>query len=250
MQKSLIYPGNVSRSSPGYSIVVINQAAMYTVCMDTMKEEKETGRLEAFSDGVFAVAITLLVLNIRIPGTDVPPDKWLDEWPMLAAYVTSFTTVGIMWINHHRLFVYIKRTNTVLLLLNLLLLLVIVFIPVPTALLAEYLAAYFAGSHLDQHAAALVYSATFFLMAVCFNVLWSYAAYKDRLLDTKADPRAVQAISRQYRFGPLFYALIFAVAWFNTLACIILSFILALFFAVPVRLPSTVSEKGEGEIRQ
>jgi uncharacterized membrane protein len=112
-------------------------------------EEKETGRLEAFSDGVFAVAITLLVLNIRIPGIDLPPGKlpddtnlWpalLNEWPMLAAYTTSFATIGVMWLNHHRLYVHIKRTNTVLMLLNLLLLLVIVFIPVPTALLAEYI---------------------------------------------------------------------------------------------------------------
>ncbi|MBA2288084.1 MAG: DUF1211 domain-containing protein [Ktedonobacteraceae bacterium] len=213
-----------------------------------MKEEKETGRLEAFSDGVFAVAITLLVLNIKIPEVTAAPDKWLDEWPMLAAYVTSFATIGIMWINHHRLFTYIKRTDTALLLLNLLLLAIIVFIPVPTALLADAIKKFLAGT--DYHPAALVYSATFFLMALCFNFLWSYASYKDRLLDTQADPQAVQAISRQYRFGPLFYALIFAVAWFNTLACIILSFMLALFFAVPVRLPSTASEKSEGEIRR
>jgi uncharacterized membrane protein len=75
--------------------------------MDAIKDDKETGRLEAFSDGVFAVAITLLVLNIKIPGIDLPPGKlpgdtdlWHavgDEWPVLAAYVTSFATIGIMW---------------------------------------------------------------------------------------------------------------------------------------------------------
>jgi hypothetical protein len=95
-------------------------------------DEKETGRLQAFSDGVFAVAITLLVLNIKIPGLDLPPSQlpddpslWQalrDEWPMLAAYAISFATIGIMWLNHHRLFVHIQYTNTVLLLLNLLLL--------------------------------------------------------------------------------------------------------------------------------
>src|ERR1700694_891671 len=124
-------------------------------------EEKETGRVEAFSDGVFAVAITLLILNIKIPGIDLPSSKlpndrdlWQalrDEWPMLAAYATSFLTIGIMWLNHHRLYVQIKRTNTVLLLINLLLLLVIVFIPFPTALLAEYLV------RPDLHTAAIVY---------------------------------------------------------------------------------------------
>jgi len=201
--------------------------------------EKETGRLEAFSDGVFAVAITLLILNIKIPGIDLParqlPDDsgnglWhalLDEWPMLAAYITSFATIGVMWLNHHRMFTLIKRTNTPLMLLNLLLLLLIVFVPVPTALLAEYLV------RLDLHTAAVLYSATFFLMACSFNALWRYASYHNHLLGENIDSHSVEAISRQYLFGPLLYLIIFVVAWFNTLACIILSFILALFFAFP-----------------
>src|ERR1700737_4036147 len=105
-------------------------------------EEKDTNRLEAFSDGVFAVAITLLILNIKVPGIDSSPlndqalwPKLRDALPSLVAFVTSFATIGIMWLNHHRLFQHIKRTDTGLLLLNLLLLLIIVFIPVPTALL-------------------------------------------------------------------------------------------------------------------
>jgi len=214
-------------------------------------EEKETGRLEAFSDGVFAVAITLLVLNIKIPGIDLPlsqlPDDthlWpalLNEWPMLAAYATSFATIGIMWLNHHRLYIHIKRTNTVLMLLNLSLLLVIVFIPVPTALLAEYIL------RPDQHAAAIVYSGTFLAMAICFNVLWRYASYHNRLLGKDADPRAVKAISRQYLFGPFIYFVVFGVAWINTVACVILSFILALFFALPGRPPREVPEEREAE---
>ncbi len=202
-------------------------------------DEKETGRIEAFSDGVFAVAITLLVLNIKIPGLDLsaaqlPDDTnlWITlghEWPMLAAYGTSFATIGVMWLNHHKLFVHIKRTDTVLLLINLLLLLIIVFIPVPTALLAEYLV------RLDLHAAAVLYSSTFLVMATCFNLLWRYASYHDRLLGKNVDSRAVKAISRQYMFGPLLYLIIFGVAWINTSACIILSFVLALFFALPGR---------------
>ncbi len=214
-------------------------------------DEKETGRLEAFSDGVFAVAITLLVLNIRIPGLDLPPGKlpddtnlWqalLNEWPMLAAYATSFAIIGIMWLNHHRLFVHIKRTNTVLLLINLLLLLIIVFIPFPTALLAEYIV------HPDQHAAAIVYSGTCFLMACCFNILWRYASYHNRLLGKDVDPHAVKAISRQYLFGPLIYLVVFGVAWINTLACVILSFILALFFALPGRPLLELLQEREAE---
>ncbi len=222
---------------------------------DKRLEEKQTGRLEAFSDGVFAVAITLLILNIKIPGLDTPgklfDDKqlWLvirDEWPMLAAYITSFATIGIMWLNHHRLFIHIKRTNTVLLLINLLLLLVIVFIPVPTALLAEYIV------RPDLHTAAIVYSSTFFLSACCFNLLWRYASYHNRLLGKNVDTRSVASISRQYVFGPLLYLIIFGVAWVNTLACIILSFILALFFALPGptlrSLPEKVEVQGDEEV--
>ena len=212
-------------------------------------EEKETGRLEAFSDGVFAVAITLLVLNIKIPGIDLPAGKlpndidlWKalgNEWPMLAAYTTSFLTIGIMWLNHHRLYIQIKRTDTGLLLINLLLLLIIVFIPVPTALLAEYLV------RPDLHTAAIVYSGTCLAMACCFNLLWRYASYHNRLLGKDVDTRSVIAISQQYLFGPFLYLIIFGVAWFNTLACIILSSIAALFFALPGRPLRSLSQKDD-----
>jgi uncharacterized membrane protein len=214
---------------------------------DKRMEEKETGRLEAFSDGVFAVAITLLVLNIKIPGIDVPTSQlpndtqlWstlLNEWPMLAAYTTSFATIGVMWINHHRLYTHIKRTNTMLMLLNLLLLLIIVFVPVPTALVAEYLV------HPDQHAAALLYSGTMIILAICFNLLWRYASYHNRLLAKNADERAVNAITKQYWLGPVVYLLAFILALFSTPASLTLNFLLALFFAIPPRLPRSLSEQ-------
>lgn len=214
---------------------------------DTRMDEKETGRLEAFSDGVFAVAITLLVLNIKIPGLDLPPnqlpiDAWqklLGEWPMLVAYVTSFATVGIMWLNHHRLFQHIKRTNTVLLLLNLFLLLVVVFIPVPTALLAEYL------PRPELHDAALIYSGTNLVMAVCFDLLWFYASYRGRLLGKNVDLLSALAISRQYALGPLFYLIALGLAWINVPASIVFNFLLALFFALPGRPLRTLPEKFE-----
>ena len=198
---------------------------------------KETGRIEAFSDGVFAVAITLLVLNIKIPPDNLLDDNnlWkqlLLQWPMLLAFVTSFATIGIMWINHHRLFNHIKRTDTGLQLFNLLLLLLIVFIPFPTALLAQQYAV-----HPDQHLAAAIYSGTNVVMAVCFNLLWRYASYHNRLLGKDTDPRSVQAINRQYLFGPLLYLISFGLAWINVPSSLILNFILALFFAVPGRPP-------------
>lgn len=138
----------------------------------------------------------------------------------------------VKWINHHRLFNHIKRTDTGLQLFNLLLLLLIVFIPFPTALLAQQYAV-----HPDQHLAAAIYSGTNTIMAVCFNLLWRYASYHNRLLGKDTDPRSVQAINRQYSFGPLLYLISFGLAWINVPSSLLLVFILALFFAVPGRPP-------------
>ncbi len=203
-----------------------------------MKDDKETGRLEAFSDGVFAVAITLLILNIQLPTKSFTKDEdlffkyLLDLWPAYLAFVTSFATIGIMWINHHRLFTYIKRTDTILMLLNLLLLLMIVFVPFPTALLAQQ---YRLNPNL--RAPALLWNGTFILLAVFFNLLWRYAAHENRLLDKKADQQAVEAITRQYRFGPLFYVVSFGLAWISVPASIAFNLFMAVFFAFPGRKP-------------
>jgi uncharacterized membrane protein len=208
-------------------------------------DEKETGRLEAFSDGVFAVAITLLVLNIQVPQHVLLVDGEVlsilgSQWPMFLAFVTSFATIGIMWLNHHRIFNHIKRTDNTLLIINLLLLLVIVFIPFPTALLAQYLAQY--AVYPNEHVAVAVYNGTFLLMAVFFNLLWRYAAYKNRLLDKRADPEAVQAISKQFRFGPVLYVILFGLGWISVPASIAMSLLLAVFFALPGRTSRPLPE--------
>ena len=143
------------------------------------------------------------------------------------------------------MFNHIKRSDTGLLLLNLLLLLVIVFIPFPTALLAQQYTAY-----PDQHLAALIFSGTYVILACCFYLLWNYASYRNRLLGKETDSRAVAAISRQYMFGPLLYLITFGVAFINVPVCIILNFILALFFALPGRslrlLPKEDENKEDG----
>ena len=208
-------------------------------------EDKETGRLEAFSDGVFAVAITLLVLNIKPISDEVLKDGgfWNEfgrQLPALLAFVTSFFTIGIMWINHHRLFNHIKRTDTGLLLLNLLLLLVIVFIPYPTALLAQQYAL-----NPEMHDAALLYSGTNVILAICFNLLWHYASYHNRLLGKDTDTRAVAAISRQYIGGPFLYLIAFGLAFVSVAASVIVLLVLALFFAAPPRLPRSLSSSND-----
>jgi uncharacterized membrane protein len=206
--------------------------------------EKETGRIEAFSDGVFAIAITLLVLDIKVP-RELPEsarliDALLAQWPAYFAFVPSFATIGIMWINHHRLFNLIKRSDQMLLVLNGLLLLGITFVPFPTALVAEYI------GHPDERVAALVYNGTFVVTAILFNVLWHYAAYKNRLLDPRSDPRAVQSITRQYAFGPLIYLVAFGLAFFSATASLVMNMLLALSFAIPGRMPRSVDSTHGG----
>lgn len=203
-------------------------------------QEKETGRIEAFSDAIFAVAITLLILNIRIPPMPQNQNEQSDftlalallhDWPFYLAFLTSFATIGIMWINHHRLFNYIKSSNNMLLILNLLLLLLVVFVPFPTILLTDY-------RQPQYHLPAELYSATYVLLAICFNILWRYASYKNRLLDKRANSLEVQAISRQYMFGPLLYLIAFGLAFLYVPASIIWNLLLALFFALPGRIVS------------
>jgi len=118
----------------------------------------ETARIEAFSDGVFAIAITLLILEIRVPPQTpdgVLRDALGDLWPSYVAFLASFMTIGVMWLNHHRLFSLINKKDDGLIAFNLLLLLGITWLPFPTALLAEHLL----GPHVDQQAAAIIVAA-------------------------------------------------------------------------------------------
>ena len=193
-------------------------------------DEKETGRIEAFSDGVFAIAMTLLVLDIKVP-QEAPGrtllGALLHQWPAYLAFVTSFATVGIMWINHHRLFTLIKRIDHSLLVLNGLLMLGVTFVPFPTALVANYV------SHRDQQVAAMVYSGWFTVIAIIFNLLWRYASHKNRLLDRKSDPQMIHAITHAYSFGPPLYFASFCLALVSVGASLALNMGLAVFYALP-----------------
>ncbi|HEY8870894.1 MAG TPA: TMEM175 family protein [Candidatus Limnocylindrales bacterium] len=172
-------------------------------------------RTEAFSDGVFAIAITLLVLEIRIPsGAQLATPGALigalaGLWPSYLGYVVSFITVGIMWANHHNLFRHIAIVDHGLLLANLFLLLGVGFVPFPTALLAATL------GQPGQQIGILVYSGTFVAIAVGFNVLWYRARRHGLLLRPDADPAAIEAITRSYRLGPPGYLVAFLLALVN-----------------------------------
>ena len=160
----------------------------------------ETGRLETFADGVFAIAITLLVLAIRLPAPEEPLGPALiRQWPEFAGYVVSFLTIGIMWINHHSVFRQLGEVDHRFLFINLGLLMCISFVPFPTTLLADYA---WGG---DGEAAALTYGITLTITALFFNLLWRYAAWNNRLIRQGANPQEVDGISRAYLPGPFMY---------------------------------------------
>jgi TMEM175 potassium channel family protein len=195
-------------------------------------QEKETGRVEAFSDGVFAIAITLLVLDLKIP-QDAPGGllaTLLRQWPTFLAYLTSFATILVMWVNHHKLFTHIRRTTGAFLFLNGLLLLFVTVVPFPTSLISAHLRS------ADAKTAAAIYAGTYFAIAIAFNTLWRYASSGRRLIDPASPPEAVEAITHNYSFGPVLYLAAFALAFFSVTASLALCMGLAIFFAVTASL--------------
>jgi uncharacterized membrane protein len=207
-----------------------------------MDEVKETGRLEGFSDGVFAVAITLLVLGLQPPAQPILDEgkllSWLgSQFPHYLAFVTSFATIGVMWLNHHRMFNYIKRVDTTSMSLNLLLLLSIVFIPFPTALVAEYL------TMPDHHTAAALFNGSYLFMAICFNVLFRYAAHENRLLGQEIDQSELQTMRGQFNLGPIPYLITFALTWVSVPVSLVLNLLLAVYWALPAHKRPTLARR-------
>ena len=199
----------------------------------------ETARVEAFSDGIFAIAITLLVLEIRVPESHLTGHgstlsrALLALWPSYLGYLISFVTIGIMWVNHHSMFVLIRRTDRYFLLLSVVFLMCIAFLPFPTAVLAEYL-----SEPKGRRVAVALYSASFTLIALAYNAVWWYAAREGGLLEPDADREAVQTISRRYLIGPLAYGVSFALAFVNSWASLAVHGVLAAFYVLPVRKPT------------
>jgi len=194
--------------------------------------EKETGRVEAFSDGVFAIAMTLLVLDLKIPKASHAPGPGSlmpalsRQWPMFAAYLTSFATILVMWVNHHKLFTRIRRTDGAFLFVNGLLLLFVTFVPFPTALVAEHVRSP------QARTAAAIYAGTFVALAVAFNLLWRHASGGMRLLDPRTTREDVEEINRNYAFGPALYLAAFLLAFLSVPASLALCTGLAVFFAI------------------
>ena len=187
-----------------------------------MSNERETSRVEAFSDGVFAIAITLLILEIKVPKLETSMTNsqlftsLINLWPSYFAFVLSFTAVLIMWINHHGFFKYLKTINTNFLYANGFLLLMVTFIPFPTAVLAEHL------NSSAANAACAFFCGSMILISIAYNILWHATAYKRALVKDEISDAQIIKIRNAYWFGLLVYLIAFFLTFFYALAGLII----------------------------
>ncbi|WP_285488267.1 TMEM175 family protein [Amycolatopsis taiwanensis] len=197
----------------------------------------ESGRVEAFSDGVFAIAITLLILEIKVPSADEHGGLWRAlgaQWPSYAAYVVSFLIIGIMWVNHHQLFSYVARVDRTLMFLNLLLLMVVAAVPFPTAMLAEYL-----REDGASHVAAAVYSLVMVVMAYAFQALWWHLTRTGHLFDSRVDAPAARATRVRFALGSLAYPATVGLAFVSAPLTLAAHGLIALYYGFnQIRVPT------------
>jgi uncharacterized membrane protein len=185
-------------------------------------------RLEAFSDGVFAIAITLLVLTIPQPHDYAHLTRsLLDQWPAYAAYAVSFAVIGVMWLNHHTVFDHFARIDRNLVYFNLVLLATVVLIPYPTEVFGEAL-----QRGQGEHVAAVFYSIVMTLNGMAWGALWLYGSSRRRLLadDFPEDQRRTATVA--FTFGTLIYLGTIVVGLVNAYACLALHGAIGVYYAL------------------
>ena len=214
-------------------------------------EERAIARVEAFSDGVFAFAITLLVLGIHIPlPGDADASKGLktlllQQWPSYVAFALTFANVGIVWANHRLAFSHIIRSDRVLVSLNLLELMVVAFLPVPTTVLGEW-----AASDPNRLTAVLFYGCAFVLLGIAHNLLWWYAAYWGCLTSPDLPARKRRALTFTWLGGPILYAVCVALALVNPRLSIAGFAVLAIVYLLPTPRVFMLAQQARRERRQ
>jgi uncharacterized membrane protein len=187
-------------------------------------------RLEAFSDGVFAIVITLLVIEIHSPEVgegDSLAAALFDQWPSYAAYLVSFLIIGVMWLNHHRIFNLVAKVDGPLLLLNLNLLMWMALIPFPTGVAAEYL---LEGGEQASTGLAL-YGGVILLAAISFSGLYAWVTHDARLMHALPPPDVVRASRIRFSIGIAAYGFAFALSWVSAPLALGLHGVMALYYA-------------------
>lgn len=204
-----------------------------------IQDELSTKRIEAFSDGVFAIAITLLIIEIKVPhlqnGTDGAiglSAVLLDLWSHYFAYVLSFLMIGIYWVNHHYLFGLFKRTDHIFGLLNVFFLMCIAFVPFPTAVLGEYLT----DEH-NRHSAVIFYALGLTLPAFAWFLIWFYASRNFRLVDKNLSPHFVAYLTRKFLITDIIYFSALLISLWNSILGLIVCVGLTLLYLLPSKKP-------------
>jgi uncharacterized membrane protein len=190
-----------------------------------------TTRFEAFSDGVFAIAITLLVLEIAVPpdSADDLLGAVLDQYPSYLGYLVSFATIGAVWLAHSAVTEFVGRVDATMMRLNLLLLMVVSFIPFPTGLLAAYV-----GSEDAGRVAATIYGLTFLAASALVGVVWRYALH-ERLVRPDVPAITIRMLTKRLKPGLAGYALMIVVGLFRPILAVLGYLLIAVYFIVPIR---------------
>ena len=193
--------------------------------------QKGTERLEAFSDGVFAVAITLLVIDLKVPQLSGAPTagelarELASQWASYVAFLISFATILIMWVSHHNLFKLIDKLNTPFMFANGFLLLLVTVVPFPTALVSQYLQSEAATT------ACVAYSGLFVFISIAYNILWWSAAYRHHLLRADITPAFIRSRTFSYGLGFPSYLVAVVIAFWSPAISIGICSVLWLFWA-------------------
>ncbi len=192
----------------------------------------DTDRIETLADGVFAIAMTLLVFAISVPeltgsAVDRLPASLLNLWPKLLAYVLSFVVLGVFWIGHHNQFFYIRRASRAFLWINIVFLMFIAFIPFSAQLLGRYP---------GQRVAVIVYGLNMIVVGLSLYLVWWYASGNHRLVDPDLDPATIGIATRRILSGPVAYAVAIVVSLLSVAAALIIFALVPLLYILPARI--------------
>ena len=204
--------------------------------LDHLELHEGTARSEAYSDAIFAIAATLLIVDIKVPRGLTEPNELISAllklWPSLLSFVLSFVYLGIYWAHHFHVFDFIDRTDHIFFKINILFLLMIAFLPFPTALLGEYLK----GPPDVRNIAVFIYCLSLFITATLFFSIWGYAKYRRRLLRSDLDARLIEETTRKYYIGPLGYGLAVIACFVSIDIALLLAAATSIYYMIPFQV--------------
>ncbi len=189
-------------------------------------------RIEALTDGVFAIAMTLLILEIKVPVVEHSmlhelPRRLFELWPKYISYVISFVMLGVYWIGHHNQFHVIRRSDRTLLWINILFLMVISFLPFSTALLGEYA---------TERIATEIYGINLIVIGLLLYWHWRHATKKHRLVDPELDARVIATATRRILMGPVVFLIAIGISFVNVAASLTIFLLAPLLFILPGKI--------------